>query len=204
VAPAPDAREKILLAFAERAGRTGIRGVVMADLAADLGMSKKTLYQHFESKDALVLALVEQWTERTRTASRAAVGAEPDPHALLRGWAERWTQNLARFSPEFWRELERDQPRAHALLRETQLEGRKRIRAYVAKHLRAGVRDDLAAEIFGLLVAHFRDPRVCERLGMTQRDAMVAAIDLWAEGALRDAHARRGRAREATPSDTDR
>lgn len=39
--------------------RLGIRSVTMDDIAAQVGMSKKTLYQHFVDKDALVDDLVE-------------------------------------------------------------------------------------------------------------------------------------------------
>lgn len=39
--------------------RLGIRSVTMDDIAAQVGMSKKTLYQHFSDKDALVDDLVE-------------------------------------------------------------------------------------------------------------------------------------------------
>src|SRR5437762_2233361 len=37
----------------------GFRNVTMDDLAADLGMSKKTLYAFFSSKDALVEAVLK-------------------------------------------------------------------------------------------------------------------------------------------------
>lgn len=37
----------------------GFRGVTMDDLAAELGMSKKTLYAHFSSKDSLLEAVIE-------------------------------------------------------------------------------------------------------------------------------------------------
>src|SRR6188472_3074551 len=36
----------------------GFRGVTMDDLAAELGMSKKTLYAHFRSKPELVQAVI--------------------------------------------------------------------------------------------------------------------------------------------------
>ena len=36
----------------------GFRSVTMDDLAAELGMSKKTLYAHFPSKKALLEAIV--------------------------------------------------------------------------------------------------------------------------------------------------
>jgi TetR/AcrR family transcriptional regulator, cholesterol catabolism regulator len=38
--------------------RLGIRNITMDDIAQDLGISKKTIYQHFTDKDALVNALM--------------------------------------------------------------------------------------------------------------------------------------------------
>ena len=40
--------------------RLGIRSVTMDDIAAQVGMSKKTLYQHFADKDELVDNLVDE------------------------------------------------------------------------------------------------------------------------------------------------
>ena len=59
----PEARERILKAFSDRATRSGIRSVVMSELASELRMSPNTLYQHFPSKKHLVTALVERWAQ---------------------------------------------------------------------------------------------------------------------------------------------
>ena len=48
-----------LLLFAEK----GFKGVRMDDLADYLGISKKTLYNHFDSKDALLIFALEQKVE---------------------------------------------------------------------------------------------------------------------------------------------
>jgi AcrR family transcriptional regulator len=50
-------RERILQAFSEKAKRSGLRSVVMAELASELRMSAATLYKHFSSKEELVLVL---------------------------------------------------------------------------------------------------------------------------------------------------
>jgi AcrR family transcriptional regulator len=49
-----EAKERILLKAHERFNRYGIRSVSMDDIAVELGMSKKTLYQYFADKDELV------------------------------------------------------------------------------------------------------------------------------------------------------
>jgi AcrR family transcriptional regulator len=45
----------------------GIRSVSMDDIAVQLGISKKTIYQYFKDKDELVEAIVEQDMEETRS-----------------------------------------------------------------------------------------------------------------------------------------
>jgi TetR/AcrR family transcriptional regulator, cholesterol catabolism regulator len=58
VDPASQAQAaRIILAARRRFFLTGFRGVTMDELAADLGMSKKTLYAHFPSKRSLVESL---------------------------------------------------------------------------------------------------------------------------------------------------
>lgn len=59
-------RERILNKAEEVFLRYGIRSVSMDDLATQLGMSKKTLYQAFTEKDELILEIVKIYTERSR------------------------------------------------------------------------------------------------------------------------------------------
>jgi TetR/AcrR family transcriptional regulator, cholesterol catabolism regulator len=47
-------KERIVTKAHEQFNRYGIRSVSMDDIAAELGMSKKTLYQYFADKDELV------------------------------------------------------------------------------------------------------------------------------------------------------
>ena len=54
-----DPRERIQHKATELFMRLGIRSVSMDDIAAQLGMSKKTIYQYFSDKDELVDAVME-------------------------------------------------------------------------------------------------------------------------------------------------
>lgn len=53
-----EAKERILLKAHELFNRYGIRSVSMDDIAAQLGMSKKTLYQYYVDKEELVRAVI--------------------------------------------------------------------------------------------------------------------------------------------------
>src|SRR4051812_39400438 len=54
------AREGIVAAARQHFFAHGFRGVTMDELAAGLGMSKKTLYAHFPSKTALLEAMLRE------------------------------------------------------------------------------------------------------------------------------------------------
>jgi len=54
-----EAKERILIKADELFMKYGIRSVSMDDIANNLGMSKKTLYQYFADKDELVDAVVD-------------------------------------------------------------------------------------------------------------------------------------------------
>ena len=49
-----EARKRILKAAEELFLKFGIRSVTMDEIASKLGISKKTIYMHFEDKDAIV------------------------------------------------------------------------------------------------------------------------------------------------------
>lgn len=53
-------KEQILAVASEKMRQVGIRSVSIDDICRDLGMSKKTFYVYFETKDALVDALLRR------------------------------------------------------------------------------------------------------------------------------------------------
>jgi TetR/AcrR family transcriptional regulator, cholesterol catabolism regulator len=57
----------------------GIRSVTMNDIAAELGIGKKTIYRYFESKDALVENFVEQTIHENEDTYNAFVSKINNP-----------------------------------------------------------------------------------------------------------------------------
>jgi AcrR family transcriptional regulator len=62
-----EAKERILLRAHELFNKYGLRSVSMDDIAAQLGMSKKTLYQYYTDKDELVDAVFAAMMEHNQT-----------------------------------------------------------------------------------------------------------------------------------------
>lgn len=181
-------RERILVAFSARARRSGIRAVLMAELASELRMSAMTLYKHFSSKDELVDAMVDAWALEL-----AAIDALEWEKAkscrsvleVLLSWADAWTASLSQVSPAFFGDLHRDHPEAwerfHAVIDE-----RKQVAAvHLEPFLRDEAHPDIVFPMLDLLVTQAANPRFVEKLGVSRREAVRAAISLWSGGALR-------------------
>jgi len=60
----------------------------VADIVAAAGVSNDTFYRHFSSKDALVVALLEDGTERLASYIAHQMSKESTPERKVRRWAE--------------------------------------------------------------------------------------------------------------------
>jgi AcrR family transcriptional regulator len=85
-------REQIIAAGLACFARSGYHVTTMADVAAQAGVSKGTPYLYFDSKQALFLALHEQWDCGAGERVDAAIAALPDrerrsPRAVLQAVA---------------------------------------------------------------------------------------------------------------------
>jgi AcrR family transcriptional regulator len=74
--PAPARREQILDVAVQVFARNGFHGTSMNDVADAAGVTKPVLYQHFDSKQALYLALIDEVGRRLLLAiTKATAGA---------------------------------------------------------------------------------------------------------------------------------
>ena len=80
------ARRRILDTSYELFSRRGVRAVGIDEVIARAGVAKATLYRHFSSKDALVLAFLElreqRWTRDFVEAGAISRGATPEERLL--------------------------------------------------------------------------------------------------------------------------
>jgi AcrR family transcriptional regulator len=76
--------EKILRGAQELVFRYGIKSITMDDIAKHLGMSKKTIYQHYADKDELILRLVEFLLSHNTDQMECIVEQSKDPiHEII-------------------------------------------------------------------------------------------------------------------------
>lgn len=179
-------RERILQAFSEKAKRSGLRSVVMAELASELRMSATTLYKHFSSKEDLVLVLVERWVMEV-AAAEAVTADRPEirtPLDRVRHWAEVWSARMSELSVAFIQDLEREYPVAWKLFSEG-IEERKRIGSELLRPLlKPELNAEVALEILSLALARVADPKFADQLGTSRSEAIQTAVSVWASGAV--------------------
>ncbi|WP_448628292.1 TetR/AcrR family transcriptional regulator [Geodermatophilus sp. URMC 64] len=79
----PDRRERILRAAAELVAERGFHAVSMADIGAAAGIVGSGVYRHFDSKSAVLLALLDEGMARLLSTAADAVGSgRPDAEVL--------------------------------------------------------------------------------------------------------------------------
>ena len=123
----PARKDRILAAAAELVARHGYHAVGMADIGAAAGIVGSGIYRHFDSKAALLSALLEQlMDEMTRAAAAAVADATDDRHAL-----ERLVATHVRFAIEERRLLQVYYREAHHLPEEALRGLRRSQRHYI-------------------------------------------------------------------------
>lgn len=85
-APVSAARQRILDSAYELFSRRGVRAVGIDEVITNASVAKATLYRHFDSKDALVLAFLQQreqlWTRNWVEAEARRRGETPEEQLL--------------------------------------------------------------------------------------------------------------------------
>ncbi len=169
----------------------GYCACTMDDLAVELGMSKKTLYVHFRSKEEIMRAVIAQLGREVRADADALLANRQLGFAeKLRGFAEGMVQRLAQLNPRTLRDLQRFAPELHDLLVEMRQKNIPYIfGCFIEEGKLAGkVRDDVdtafAVEFFLQAMQGLIQPATLDRLGLAPRELLPRTIDLFFSGLL--------------------
>ena len=169
----------------------GYSQCTMDELAAELGMSKKTLYVHFASKEALMAAVIDDLGREIRASADALVANRHLNFAeKLRGFAEGMVERLTKTNPRLLRDLQRFAPELYQRLTEMRernipyVFGRFIEEGQLAGMVRTDVRTDFAVAFFLSAMNGLVQPATMERLGLGPRDIAPRAIELFFGGLL--------------------
>jgi len=169
----------------------GFRSVTMDDLAEELGISKKTLYNYFPGKfDLLEAVLADKLTSVEATLKEVTLAHPDDFPATLRKLLAGTQRELDEIKPPFVRDMRQKAPDVFKLVE------RRRaalIQRYMGKFFIDGqrlgmVRKDVPAkliiEILLAMVQSIMNPPKMEELGMMPKEGYAAILKVVLEGAL--------------------
>lgn len=170
----------------------GHAAVTMDQLAAELGMSKKTLYLHFPSKDALLEAIIDDFAKGAAAMLARILG---DPQSTspekLRNALAGISDHLAPIQPAFLASLRRFAPQQYQRIQSLR---RQNLTAHLLPLLAAGrQRGELRAtsdpafvvELLLQAIHGLLEPETLRRLGRTPSQAVGEALDVLFHGILR-------------------
>lgn len=169
----------------------GFRSVSMDDLAAELGMSKKTLYACFPTKTALIEAVLKDKVgEIEADLGRLATEKGPDVEAALHRFIGCLQRHTAEIQPAFVRDIGRETPELFQFVEQRR---RELIRRYFGGLLENGkqaglIRTDIPTHLIievllGAVQAVMNPPKLTE-LGLTLETGYSSIIRMILEGAL--------------------
>ncbi|MDB5336103.1 MAG: Transcriptional regulator [Planctomycetaceae bacterium] len=169
----------------------GFRGVTMSDLAAELGMSKKTLYAHFLTKVALVEAVLNDKFEGAETELQSiTAGCSTDFLTALHQMLACLQKHTSELQPSFVRDMQRASPELFQLVenRRRQLIQRYFGTLFTEGRKRGMIRKDVPVEvIIAMLLAATQaivNPPSLAEFGLTPTTGFSAIITVVLQGVL--------------------
>lgn len=189
--PTLDARARIVQAARTQLFTYGYTALTMDDLAAELGMSKKTLYVHFSSKDILVGEILQEFVREVRTSTDTIFG---DPAlsftVKLHRFSGTMVQRFARMNPHIFRDLQRSAPHIYRQVEEFRHKnipyvfGQLIRQGQAAGMVRADLDPDFAVEFWRPAIQALMHPDTLERLQLTPDEVFTRATRLFFGGLL--------------------
>jgi AcrR family transcriptional regulator len=178
--------ERILREAGRQLFARGYNALTMDALAHELGMSKKTVYTYFDSKDEIIAAVIDDAGRSIRHAVSAALD-DPDLSFMskLRQVVMIVGTHWERVTPTMLREFKRFAPVLYRQLEELK---QHNIPLVIGRLLRQGkakgkVRDDVdpefAAQFWLQSLNGLLDPTTLETLALTPREAFEKGVRLF-------------------------
>jgi TetR/AcrR family transcriptional regulator, cholesterol catabolism regulator len=169
----------------------GFRGVSMDDLAAALGMSKKTLYSRFDTKQQLLEAVIdEQFRRVSEECERILAAGGADFPATLREFLACIQRHTAEIQPPFLKDMRQEAPETFQRVERLR---RALIERYFGELMRRGraagfIRKDIPAPIIiEIMLAALQaivNPARMEELDLTVKRGCALITKVVLEGAI--------------------
>jgi AcrR family transcriptional regulator len=174
--------------------QSGFYRITMDELAHNLGISKKTLYKHFPSKEILLEETMQRFMDQNEITLKSIV--ENDSGSVLEKLQRiftylgtiiasisiQFTEDLRRYAPHIWQKVDRRRMQfLHGYVRPLIEMGVKE------GIIRQGIPPEFIFLIYSTLVQQIINPESLSRLPVSVRQAFVLVIQIVFLGTLTEA-----------------
>lgn len=188
-----DTRVRILMAARHHLMVEGYAALTMDLLARELGMSKKTLYVHFPSKEALVSAVIDALgTDIRSRMQRVVERSDLDFLQKLRGVIDAAASIMGKMNPASLRQLQRGAPELYQKIDDIRLRtvpmifGRI-VREGVAQgRVRSDIDPAFLVEFWLQAIRGLAHPESLDRTQLTLKQTLEKAVAVFFGGILSD------------------
>lgn len=147
-----EVKERILLIAKELFFKYGIRSVTLDEMARELGISKKTIYQHFKDKNHIVHEVIMFFLQKDREYSEAIYKSAKDPIHEVIETTVCIRENVSNVHTSLFYDIQKYHPKAWNLY----LEQRQFYYEIIRRNLKEGIeqgyyREDINPDILALL-----------------------------------------------------
>jgi AcrR family transcriptional regulator len=189
--PIDPVRARLLKAAEDQFLTNGFSTVTMEDMAVGLGMSKKTLYCHFRSKEQLVKVML---LNRLNRIHRHLVAIHSDPTldvvTRMKQILEFLALRLGEVKQPFFRDLQRHAPEIFKLVDNYRMRAIPAIFGKVFEEgrrmglMRQDMPKELVIEMLRVCVQNIINPEVLTRLDLPLRKAFEMILDMLFNGIM--------------------
>ena len=145
--------QRIITGAEELFSRYGLKSVTMDDITRHLGMSKKTIYQHFDDKNQIIRAFADVEMLKQQDCLRDFENTAKDPVEEMVLMMQHMGKTFRRFNPILFYDMQKHYPEAWQQFRQFKLEcALNQITNNIERGKEAGLyRKSINSKILGLM-----------------------------------------------------
>lgn len=170
--------------------RYGVKSITMDSIASDLGISKKTIYQHYPDKDTLVNEVVLNFVEKDKCQWMELDHQYPDVIEKMFKSFEIMEEMLKELNPGLMFEIQKYHPASFQIFQQHKKDV---MFAYLVKDLKTGIENGyFRSELSVEMIAHIRmaevnmifDPEFFENFKKSVFELQLEALDFFMHGIM--------------------
>lgn len=187
--PPPELRERLLDIAEEKMFHLGYRAMSVDDIAAEAGISKKTLYEVFTGKEAIASQVIDRMLQRIERQMAGIFTTNAHPVERLRRAVTAITGVLSRIqrpamedmkksTPALWQRIDRFRREREGYLKELMVDG--------MEHgvFRGDIHPDIATAVYLTSMRTILDPDLLAHSSFSAKEAIDDILKIFLEGML--------------------